>query len=345
MALCEGTRVFGDFKRESIVGDKTIKATGSCQEDYSPCTCYSTVYADGSTFLDVFCTDVASLVAVQSVFRRTTTKSISQFTLRIPSTEAMIPADLLADKGARDIYISCSNESTPLTIDSNAFNASKDYTIFMRFSSCNLKTLNYTFLNNFNVLNTLSYYHFSNITDWTGLPEKLPSLRMIEVNNGTEFEGFQNLPVSSLPALNEFYVTNSPIFKHLPTIMPPNFIAMAVDNCPLFQQWDVLGSLTKIQRLTLNGFTSQNIEDALNSMLNLPNSLSILTLRRNGLARVPPHIRYYSKLQIVDLSYNNFSTFANESLAFNSIGLMTLTLTYDGVNTIESAAFQGVFVR
>ncbi len=316
-----------------------------CTEDYSPCTCESTTIGDfGETYLVVQCNNVPSFEAVQSVFRRTTAQQIKYFYLTIPLSEGnnSIPADLLSGKAAQSIYFQCSSETAnTLSIDPNAFNFSQDYASYIRFSDCDLSELNYSFLTNFNVFTELRYLSSKNVQlQWSSLP-LLPSFTSLSIEDSKDFEGFQNLPLTKLPALNLLSVKQCPSFNFLPIV--PFLTMLTIDSCPLFNQWDVVAQLNRLHSLSLIGLNSETIENALNSISSsaLVNSLVSLSLTQNGLTQVPPQIQELSKLQNLYLSTNEISKASNGSLAFTT-PLRNLQLTSNGLTTIEPAAFQGI---
>ncbi len=321
--------------------DGLLVAVDACTEDYSPCTCESRT--QGETYLTVDCNDVPSFAAVQSVFRRTTAQQIKYFYLTIPFSEVnnSIPADLLSGKAAQSIQLGCSSTETKLTVNSNAFNFSQDYAGRFSFSDCDLSQLNYSFLTNFNVLTQLHYFSSINIpSQWPSLPS-LPSLVSLSITSSNDFEGFQNLPLTMLPALSLLLIERCPNFTFLPIV--PALTVLTIDSCPLFKQWDIVAQLDRLYSLFLMGFNNETIYSALDSIVSssLVFSIQSLSLTRNGLTQVPPQIQVFSVLQNLYLSANEIATAKNGSLAFATPQLLDLYLSSNGLTTIEPAAFLG----
>ena len=320
-----------------------VSVADACQEDYSPCTCY-TYPSDAIPSLSVQCTNVPSFESVQSVFRRTSAPQVKEFILTIPSFEVnkTIPADLLSGKAAQEITLNCPSTETQLTVDPAAFDSSKDYANLIRLNTCDLSQLDYTFLTKFNVLKEISYYSSISVAQWFGLPY-LPSLQQLSINSLLDFKDFGNVPFAQLPALSEYSVGFSPNFESL-----PNTTAMKVlriESCPLFKQWDILAQQSGMTSLSLLGLDGQTVRDALDSVISSPSvgTLTDLILSRNGLTEVPGRIQLFSRLRSISLSQNDISFVGNGSLSFSTLDLQYLDLSRNGIDTIESDAFRGLF--
>jgi hypothetical protein len=312
-----------------------------CQEDFYPCTC-ETYSWDLIPSLYVHCNEVPSFESVQAAFRRTTASQVKEFVLTIPSFEEnkTIPANLLSGKAAQEITLICPNTETQLTVDPKAFNFSEDYTNFIKFSTCDLNQLDYTFLTNFNVLKEISYFNSNNFSQWYGLPS-LPSLMKISVDSSSDFKDFKNLAVSQLPALSEYSIRLCPHFELLPNTTATK--KLRIESCPLFKEWDLVGRQSRLTSLSLISLNNQTIENALDSIVSssVVNTLAELILTYNGLTQVPSQIQLFSQLQNVTLSDNNISSAGNGSLAFSTSKLQRLYLNRNGLSHFESEAFQG----
>jgi Leucine-rich repeat (LRR) protein len=97
--------------------------------------------------------------------------------------------------------------------------------------------------------------------------------------------------------------------------------------------------------LALLGLDSIAINDALDS---ITSSLSVdtlidLTLTRNALKQVPAKVQLLSQLQAITLPSNNITFVGNGTLSFRTPNLQYLDLSRNGLDTIESDAFQGIF--
>ena len=268
-----------------------------CQEDYYPCTC-ETYSFDLIPSLYVHCTDVPSFESVQSAFRRTSAPQVKEFILTIPSFEInkTIPADLLCSKAAQEITLNCLSTETQLTVNPAAFNSSEDYTNFIKFSTCDLSQLDYKFLANFNVLKEISYSSSISVSRWPNLPQ-LPSLRKLTFSSLPDFKDFKNLPVSQLPALSEYSIRMCPNFELLPNTTATR--KLAIESCPLFEEWDNVAQQSRLTSLSLISLDSQTIENALDSVASssLVDTMEELILTYNGLTRIPSQIQLFSQLQ------------------------------------------------
>lgn len=119
--------------------------------DYSPCDC---------DYLAITCTKV-SAQDVQMIFAQAPTVYWSRFDWSLPSgsgseVDVVIQADVLNTSRASLIYIACTDPSTRLLFDSNAFRYSSDTTSGISMQSCDL-SLNdrYDFLDGFSQLTYL----------------------------------------------------------------------------------------------------------------------------------------------------------------------------------------------
>jgi Leucine-rich repeat (LRR) protein len=120
---------------------------------------------------------------------------------------------------------------------------------------------------------------------------------------------------------------------------------LRIESCPLFKQWGILAQQSKMTSLTLLGLDSQTIKDALDSVISSPSvgTLTDLILSQNGLNEVPARIQLFSQLRTFSLSRNIISSVGNGSLSFSTLNLQYLDLSRNGLDTIESGAFQGLF--
>ena len=344
-------------KSTSLDGPAAVLDT--CQEDYAPCTCNSQSIGTNPPYLVVDCTAAPSFASVQAVFRRTSAMNIKYFYFAIPPSEVnnTVPADLLRGKSAQWISITCPSTATKLKIDPTAFNSSQDYVGLIKITLCDLSQLDHQFVANLHVLTELQYLSSTNVdSQWQSLPA-LPSLVTLLIEYSPDFESFQNLPLSNIPALRQLSINFCPKFQFLPVLpllttltinscplfeslpLTPLLTTLRIISCPLFSQWDVVAQLTKLATLSLVGFDNETINTVLDSIVSLP--MVSLTISSNGLTQVPPQIQQFSQLEILDLKNNKISAARNGSIAFAKMP-RTLDLTYNELTTIEPAAFQGL---
>ena len=159
-------------------------------EDYSPCSC-----SGSSSSLTITC----SLQPMETV-RATFTKNSAYSTplnidLRPAPTDDTIPFDVIStDKYAGVLMIRCPSAGYQLKIDPLAFRYSRPYTTRLTITSCDLRFLNFAFLDQFANLTNLAIQSSSNVNfSLPTLTVALPSLTSLSLyscqglNDWTEF--------------------------------------------------------------------------------------------------------------------------------------------------------------
>lgn len=292
----------------------------------------------------VNCNTVASFAAVKAVFERpNTAREITSFQLTIPFSEAnnTVPADLLNETATKKITLTCPSREQ-IRIDSEAFKASKSYAQYLEFNGCDLSQLNYTFLKDLQAMGELYYSSVTSFSSSLGSLPSLPTLYQIRVAS-SDFEGFDQFPVSQVPAWSELSVVSCPNFQYLPPVLPP-LTSLLVNGCPLFKQWDVVTQLSRLSSLSLIGFNEETINNALDAVAASPlvDKLTYFNLNQNGLKQMPSQIQSFSRLSTVYLLNNMISEAKNNSLVFTTPQLRHLDLSSNNLNNIEPAAFQGL---
>ena len=100
----------------------------------------------------------------------------------VPAEDSYIPANLLVGhRVIGEICLVCQNEGyQKLKINPDAFSFSRDFTQFFSIQSCDLSSLEFSFLKDFKNLQKLAIYSSANvhIADWNSLPP-LPSLNWL----------------------------------------------------------------------------------------------------------------------------------------------------------------------
>ena len=159
--------------------------------------------------MEIICENVAQS-EIANVFRRTSKDNLHQFTLQGTSDnfkELHLPAHLLAYHKFRFLSISCSdniNSTTiqpKLTIHQDAFALTKNKTEHLYIHHCNLKSLDFAFLNGFDQLHSLNIIYSSDAgsADWGSLPP-LPSLQVLNIQDGGNHQN--NSFANSFPTLH-----------------------------------------------------------------------------------------------------------------------------------------------
>lgn len=245
-----------------------------CPEDYSPCTCDLTAYG-----LEVTCTDV-SVQDIQDVFYRTQTFRLYLVMLSPSGSSSInLPADLLQDKRAENIFLICPPNASPsigLTIDPAAFEFTRFNTSVFGIFNCDLAgQTDMQFLTDFSVLNTLRF-------------ENTLNLQVIE-----------NLP--SLPALKKLIISGC---TGLETAAFPDLTPARLQR--LYLNGNGLSDETANGILVSVGSSSS------------ASSLQELILANDGLTRIP-RIGSFSKLSVYDVSYNVVPFMSQLTLDFGAV--------------------------
>ncbi|EFX80441.1 hypothetical protein DAPPUDRAFT_103482 [Daphnia pulex] len=282
-----------------------LQQRAACPEDYSPCTCDLT--ANG---LEVTCSDV-SVQDIQDVFYRTQTFRLYLVMLSpsfIPdssgSSSISLPADLLQDKRAENIFLICPPNASPsigLTIDPATFEFTRFNTSVFGIFNCDLAAqTDMQFLADFSVLNTLRFENTLNLQVIESLPS-LPALKKLIISGCT---GLEDEKVA------------------FPDLTPARLQRLYLNG---------------------NGLSDETANGILVSVgsSSSASSLQELILANDGLTRIP-RIASFSKLSVYDVSYNVVPFMSQLTLDFGAV-VTLVSLKSNSLTAIEGGAFQGDF--
>jgi hypothetical protein len=270
-----------------------------CPEDFSPCACDLT-----GNGLEINCIDV-TIPDIVDVFFRTQNLFLYSVSLTIISATGSIdlPADLLSDKRAQNIYLNCPAAASPklsVTIDAASFEFTRFNTTRFEIHDCDLiRQTDMIFLSGFLVLNTL---HFANTFN---------------------VEAIAGLSNNTLPALKELTVVNCTGLENV--VFP-----------------DLTPARLGLLRLDGNGLTDAGVNHILVAVASSSSasSLKLLSLSNNAMTKIPM-IASFSQLVTYELSNNIVPFMSLSTLIFSSpvkfVGLGNLSLS-----TIDGDAFQSI---
>lgn len=170
-----------------------------CTEDFSPCSCI--IFEEG--VINVECDQIA-FADIQSAFALTTTTNLIRLFLTVGDSLASVPTNLLGENKAKEISITCLNRNFRLLIERDSFRASAAQNELTAFQGCELTQLDFSFLNNFQIINELSVTN-STIASLSTLPVLSSLTRLIVAN----CEGFQSWGNPSVTSIRELYLNNN----------------------------------------------------------------------------------------------------------------------------------------
>ena len=269
-----------------------------CPEDYSPCACDLT-----GNGLEITCIDV-TIPDIVDVFFRTQNLFLYSVSLTTSATGSVdLPADLLSDKRAQNIYLNCPAAASPklsVTIDAASFEFTRFNTTRFEIHDCDLiRQKDMKFLSGFLVLNSFYFANTFNV------------------------EGIAGLANNTLPALKELTVVNCTGLENV--VFP-----------------DLTPARLELLRLDGNGLTDAGVNHILVAVASSSSasSLKLLSLSNNAMTKIPM-IASFSQLVTYELSNNVVPFMSLSTLIFSSpvkfVGLGNLSLS-----TIEGDAFQGI---
>ena len=289
---------------ETTTPEPTTLEPRYCQ-DYSPCSC-SLDSIDSNNKL-IYCNSV-SVQTVRDVFQRVNDPEI--FTLGwaepLPDGETntiSLPPDFLGNTRVTSyIYIENSYPNCPnLVIDPLAFRSSQN-----SLTGFYLSFLDFGLQKDFSFLNGF---------------EKLEELSIYSLHNLT---AFQYLP--PLPSLQTLSVRSCPSELNqipFPDLSPEKLKYLELDSSEISDE--------KADEIVAKLAASTSAD-----------SLEALYLYGNSLTRIPSQVgSAFPKLKTVFLNHNNISHIPSFSLTFVSRYLEELSLSENGIKTIEIGAFRG----
>ena len=276
-----------------------IEGRAACPESYAPCVCDST-----SNGLEVTCNNV-DVATIKSVFFRTLAKDLYSVSLTATDPGVVaLPSDLLDDKVAKRISLSCPVNVVPrlaLTIDPATFQYTRHITTHFSIKDCDLSSqTDMSFLYEFDVLDTLR----------------------IERSSGLNI--INTLPTYNMTALKEVAILDS-------------------EGLGLAPSFPIL-TPAQVERLLLSGnqlndAQSNKILIAVAGSSSA-SSLKTLSLTNNNL-EVAPQVASFSRLISHDLSGNIIPFIGPSAFIFPSSSLTYLGLETIGLVYIQPGAFVG----
>lgn len=173
-----------------VIPQSWDQSRAACPENYAPCTCEQTTNG-----LEVTCLDVA-VNLIRDVFFRTRALNFYSVSLTASETGSVVlPFDLLSNKVTQRLTLQCPPAASPpltLTIDPATFEYTRRTTTFFEIEDCDLsaQTTGFTFLNGFDVLDSLRLVRTLNIESFAGLPAgDMRALKEIIITNSTGLGG------------------------------------------------------------------------------------------------------------------------------------------------------------
>lgn len=180
----------------------SIALADTCPEDYSPCVCDQT-----SNGLEITCVDVP-IDEMERIFVETRDSVLYSVTLKASATGTVdLPYNILGNKFIQRLSLHCPAAVDPrlvLTIDSTAFQYTRRYTTFLEIKDCDLiNQKDFTFLNEFEVLETLRLERTLNIDSFASLPALagLQELAIIDCTGLLQVFDFPDLTPARLTRL------------------------------------------------------------------------------------------------------------------------------------------------
>jgi hypothetical protein len=250
------------------------KQRAACLEDYSPCTCDLTGYG-----LEITCSNV-SVEDIQDVFFRTQAFRLYSVVLSVslsPSGTINLPANVLQEKRAENIFVICPPNASPkvgLTVDPAAFEFTRFNTTVFAILNCDLSgQTDMQFLNDFSILNTL------------------------RIENTLNIESIEFLP--TLPALKKLIISGC---TGLGNVVFPDLTPARLQR--LYLNGNGLNDETVNSILVSVGSSSS------------ASSLQELILANDGMTKIP-RIASFSKLSVYDVSYNVIPFLSQLTLIFS----------------------------
>lgn len=284
-----------------------LALTGSATGDpFSPCHSYTIV---DSSQIDVQCIGVR-LSTVQSVFKKLNIKyDINEFFL-IPNTKDQnIPANLIGNQTVRELVLSCpTRRNYSLSVDRLALTSTKEVTATLYIENCDLKTLDWSFLSGFSLLESLYIDYSSNLpnTFYTLPTSSLTRLVMFSLNNVLGIEGFNN---------------NSLKF---PKPVPNGIASLWIWFCDNITDTTMDNILTK--------WVTPTSADSMNSF----------QLAGADITRIPSDIFKYTQLEDVTI-FDCFKLSTIQYRSFNFEKVPTIYLDHNVISSVSPGAFSGIF--
>ncbi len=193
----------------SVIGQEVDLCPPDDSElSYYPCDCCCSGVED-ITEPSISCYQIP-LNEVANVFQKNrSTSLLSDVSISLPSAdEPIIPANILGNYQIKS-YVKIYCNELPLVVDQKAFSSSTSQTTTLfHLYGCDLKKLDWVFLESFQQLKTLEIYTSSNIhVSFSTLPEltRLNKLEMFSCDGVNELTSFPKLVTGSLSHLSIYH--------------------------------------------------------------------------------------------------------------------------------------------
>lgn len=137
---------------------------------------------------------------VREVFSRTVPtpdNELEWLQLTPPSSDTIIPADVLSTRRFKSVSIYCPTKDYHLVIDPDAFRSTRNFTTYLSIDSCNLAQLDFSFLTGFDQLADLDIFKSTNLhLSWSNLPP-LHSLTLLTIDPTSRLNDWVDFPTLS----------------------------------------------------------------------------------------------------------------------------------------------------
>ena len=245
-----------------------------------------------------------SVIEIQNVFKSTNDLQIFAFYMETtsPTTSYVLPLDFLANKRVLNIAL-----------------LSEVFT-FPR-PSLIIDPLAFRFTRRNTVSFRMENWDLKSQSDFNFLNE-FEVLEELYIHRSVNINGFQSLP--DLPALTALYILSCPSLTDIPfpDLTPARLKLLVVASSHLDDQ------------ATSNILISVGASSS-------ANSIEHIDFNDNGITNIPRQFRSFSKLNVLNLSRNKILTIPQYSLIFTTTPVISIDLSYNGVASIESGAFEG----
>ena len=269
-------------------------------EDYSPCLCAPDWVLCGNIPMNTI-----SRIFQQKEEQNRSAINVENIDIRIPSTDLVIPANLLAGHKVKNeiTFHAISISSQKIRISPEAFLSSQNYIRIVKLNFFDLSGLDFFFLKNFKELVELIFNRNLNINLvlWDTLP-----------------------PLNSLRSLNIYFCTGLNTWNQFPQLV---------------------NGLTQLALLgnNMDDFVTNRILQMI--LQSSENTLEYLNLERNELTEFPSrHIQSFKRLKWIYAGFNPsmFTTVKTGSFDFlSNSSIKEIFLVSTGIETIEPGAFPG----
>ena len=278
-------------------------------EDYSPCTCevfssYGLVVRCGDPFNDQLSVSVKD---VQRVFNSTKARHLFWLDL------------LLSPETGSEIVSIPANLLGVKIVDRLGISCSAAVEFPSVFLEVDAKAFHSS-------IHKLGHFEVGgcDLSKWSmKFLARMTRLVSLSVSRATQFQGFP--PLASLSRIK----------------------SLRIYECAEFQHWsEIAQRFPRLESLYLDGNLQGDrlVNEVLSSVAFERNTLQQLSLWQSRLSRIPESLKYFSKLNYVNLFGNAIRSVPKGSLTFSpDISVTFLIFTNNIIDTIEPGAFEGKF--